>query len=245
MPMKYGLPEIPMKNGVIICGPPGTGKTSIGRWLANKIHGKIYSLTAGQISEFIETFKKLIVLAKNNKPSVIFIDDCDILFEYKEIYRSFLTTLDGIDSKSRSGICFLLTCMNLKTIPSSLIRGGRLEMVLVTKLPSTKKIIHILTHNFQKLSSILSTLDFEKHKTLLYTINQQFITSIAYKMNSWNYADINRFNDDLLRNIISDETPNIQKIIDKCIEQIRDQYLLCAKIETTDLDEIKNLSYYN
>lgn len=135
---KYGLKA---KRGVLLYGPPGTGKTSIGRALAHRLNSKFFLIDGTVISGtsnfyyyIQQTFKK----AKENAPSVLFIDDCDLLFENEEepgLYRYLLTMLDGLESKSNAQITLMLTAMNIGSLPPALIRSGRVELWLKMKLP--------------------------------------------------------------------------------------------------------------
>jgi transitional endoplasmic reticulum ATPase len=58
--------------------------------------------------------------AKDNSPSVIFIDDADAMFEDREergLYRYLLTMLDGLESEGSARVCVMLTAMNLNHLP--------------------------------------------------------------------------------------------------------------------------------
>ena len=76
--------------------------------------------------------------AKENAPSVIFIDDADAIFEDGEergLYRYLLTMLDGLESESAGRICVMMTAMDVAHLPPALIRSGRVELWLEMKLP--------------------------------------------------------------------------------------------------------------
>ena len=77
-------------------------------------------------------------MAKQNAPSVIFIDDSDVVFENGEeagLYRYLLTMLDGLQSESAGHVCVMMTAMNVAALPPALIRSGRIELWLETRLP--------------------------------------------------------------------------------------------------------------
>ena len=64
-------------------GPPGTGKTTIGRALAHRLKGKFFLIDGTIIAgtqDFYEKIHKVFRAAEENAPSIIFIDDADVIF---------------------------------------------------------------------------------------------------------------------------------------------------------------------
>ena len=241
-PMEFGSDEIPLKKGIVLSGPPGTGKTSIGRWLAYCLRGKLYLVdgSAGASgNNFISHVLDTIEQAYRNAPAVVFIDDVDTLFENNDNYRSFLTLLDGLENKYRGGICVIVTCMDITKIPSSLIRGGRLELCLETKLPDMETREKIIRLGFDKMLLLLTRFEEEKKISPVTTmlrneLTPRWIRELSGRMGNWNCADIQRSLDDILRSILARKGKDITSIKDiatEVIEAIKNQYKLVRRPE--------------
>src|ERR1700722_5688065 len=133
--------QLKPKRGVLLAGPPGTGKTTIGRALAHRLKSKFFlidgTLIAGT-NNFYDDVGKVFEAAKRNAPSVVFIDDADVIFEGdgdRGFYRYLLTILDGLESASAERVCIMMTAMNAGSLPAAMVRSGRVELWLETRLP--------------------------------------------------------------------------------------------------------------
>jgi SpoVK/Ycf46/Vps4 family AAA+-type ATPase len=156
------------KRGVLIAGPPGTGKTTVGRALARRLRGKFFALDGTVISggqDFYQRVQHLFALAKQNAPAVIFIDDSDVIFEANNetgFYRYLLTMLDGLESESPGQVCVMMTAMDVGNMPPALVRSGRIELWLETRLPDATARAQILTDRCAELPAQLGGVDVEK-----------------------------------------------------------------------------------
>jgi ATP-dependent 26S proteasome regulatory subunit len=130
------------KRGVLLYGPPGTGKTTVGRALAHRLKGKFFLIDGTFIAgtdSFYNRINQVFEAAKDNAPSVIFIDDADAIFEDGEergLYRYLLTMIDGLESESAGRVCVMMTAMDIAHLPPALVRSGRVELWLEMKLPN-------------------------------------------------------------------------------------------------------------
>ena len=129
------------KHGVLLYGPPGTGKTTIGRALAHRMQGKFFMIDGDfdhQSCNFFDQVTSLFEAALRNAPSVVFIDDADVILTDPRLAyfgRYLLTMLDGVMSESAGRICVMMTAMDIRALPPALLRSGRLEVWLNMKLP--------------------------------------------------------------------------------------------------------------
>merc|ERR1712194_713478 len=137
-----------MKRGVIIHGPPGTGKTTVGRWLAHRLKGKFFMVSEMMVhSDIIKVF----AAAHAAAPAVVFIDDADIVIggwrpldghRGSDIFRFLLGRMDGITSRGENqvgDVVVMLTAQRAEWMADMLLRSGRIELWLKTKLPDHRQ----------------------------------------------------------------------------------------------------------
>ncbi len=154
--------DLKPKRGVLLAGPPGTGKTTIGRALAHRLKSKFFLVDGTFIAgsdEFYARIHRIFNAAQQNAPSILFIDDSDAIFEGGEelgLYRYLLTMLDGLESESAGRVCVIMTAMNIGDLPPALLRSGRIELWLEIGLPDAAARCEILTHRIDNLPAILA-----------------------------------------------------------------------------------------
>lgn len=157
--------QIKPKRGVLLAGPPGTGKTTVGRALAHRLKSKFFLIDGTFISgteNFYKRIQQIFHAAKDNAPSIIFIDDSDVIFESGQelgLYRYLLTMMDGLESESNEQVCVMMTAMNVGNLPPALIRSGRIELWLETRLPDESARLAILRELILNLPTVIGDVD--------------------------------------------------------------------------------------
>lgn len=156
------------KRGVLIAGPPGTGKTTVGRALAHRLKSKFFLVDGTFIAgtpHFFQQVHHVFEEAKRNAPAIVFIDDSDVIFENGEefgLYRYLLTMLDGLESRSAGAICLMMTAMDVSALPPALVRSGRIELWLETRLPDASARRAILRDRCVLLPSEMGNVDVDR-----------------------------------------------------------------------------------
>ncbi|KAK3913092.1 Fidgetin-like protein 1 [Frankliniella fusca] len=108
-------------KGILLYGPPGSGKTLIGKCLASQMKARFFNITASSLitkwaGEAERAVKTLFQIARAVQPTIIFIDEIDALLSNRSenekqwerrVKTEFLTELDGCQSNSRDRVLFL------------------------------------------------------------------------------------------------------------------------------------------
>ena len=191
--------ELTPKKGILLYGPPGTGKTSVGRALAHRMKGKFFMIDGSIFSESADPFyskvRTVFDQAKLSTPSVIFIDDADVLMQSERLHglnRYLLTMLDGLETETAGKVAVILTAMDPNQMPAALLRAGRVELWLETKLPDARARQEILESNLAKLPEKLGSYDAERVKKLTAGFNAADIARVVADVKALYAADVIR-----------------------------------------------------
>jgi SpoVK/Ycf46/Vps4 family AAA+-type ATPase len=153
--------DLKPKRGVLLAGPPGTGKTTVGRALAHRLKSKFFLIDGTFISgtgDFYHKIQYVFEAAKQNAPAIVFIDDTDVIFEQDGdtgLYRYLLTLLDGLESETAGKVCVMMTAMDVRSLPAALARSGRIELWLEMRLPNETARTDILHSHLSQVSLVL------------------------------------------------------------------------------------------
>ncbi|KCZ77060.1 hypothetical protein H311_01934 [Anncaliia algerae PRA109] len=136
-------------KGLLLFGPPGTGKTMIGKCIANEVNATFFSissssLTSKWVGEGEKMVRALFYLARKMQPSVIFVDEIDSLLSQRQenenegtrrIKTEFLVQFDGVGTDSEDKI-LLIGATNR---PQEIDEAARRRLVKRIYVPLPKK----------------------------------------------------------------------------------------------------------
>jgi ribosome biogenesis ATPase len=154
--------------GVLLCGPPGCGKTLLAKAVANEAGINFISVKGPEllnmyVGESERAVRQCFLRARNSSPCVIFFDELDALCPRRSeiadsgsggrIVNQLLTEMDGIES--RQGVFVMAATNRPDIIDPAVLRPGRLDKILFVSLPTPKDrfdILKALTKNSAKPS---------------------------------------------------------------------------------------------
>jgi ATP-dependent Zn protease len=138
-----------LPSGVLLVGPPGSGKTLLARITAAEARVPFYACAA---SDFVEIFvgrgpqrvRRLFATASHNAPCIVFIDEIDSIgrtrrqdgldSERDATLNQLLTCMDGLDT-SNNGVIVMAATNRVETLDSALLRPGRFDRIVNCPLP--------------------------------------------------------------------------------------------------------------
>lgn len=121
------------KKGILLSGPPGTGKSTFASVIASELDLNLYYLNLSNS----ETIRKLdTIISEVPKNSIILLEDIDCLFmtkdrekvENNKYLSTLLNILDGVNSPT--GIIYILTTNYINRIDKAILRPGRIDMYI-------------------------------------------------------------------------------------------------------------------
>jgi len=126
--------QLPLRRGVLLHGPPGTGKTMIGRALAGDAESTFIVAAASDVEEPADV-RRIFLLARRLAPTILFFEDLDLIGANRhgdgsrQVLGELLTCLDGIESPD--GVVVVATTNDLGAIePALKDRPSRFDVVL-------------------------------------------------------------------------------------------------------------------
>ena len=136
---KYRKLGVNTPRGLLIHGDPGLGKTLMAKCLIAESGRPVFTCRKDKPDgDFVKEIKKIFEEAKENAPSIVFLDDMDKFANEDEHHRNaeeFITVQSCIDDCKGAEVFALATANDLDNLPKSLLRAGRFDKSIEVEAP--------------------------------------------------------------------------------------------------------------
>lgn len=133
-----------LSAGMLLVGPPGTGKTHFVKNISSLVDIPVYSMNSSTLAKDIELIPKTFAFLRKQAPCIFFLDEIDVLIanpvetlginlDKQKILNTFLSNVDGLENND--GIFIIGTTNRLSSIDPAAKRSGRLNKIITLSNP--------------------------------------------------------------------------------------------------------------
>lgn len=161
-PEKYKKLGATIPRGMLLYGEPGIGKSLLAKTFAEETGRTLHTVRKDKPNgEFVNFIRETFVKAKENAPSVVFLDDMDKFANGDEAHKDaeeYVTVQACIDDAREAEVFVIATVNDINVLPDSLLRPGRFDKVIELECPRGEDAVKIFEY-FLSRKNIVEDID--------------------------------------------------------------------------------------